>query len=40
MYKNRVENDRFFFEITALLSWERGNSAEKEVGKLKIYMLI
>ena len=27
MYKNRVENNRIFFEIPALLSCEQGNSA-------------
>ena len=31
MYKNRVENDRFFFEIP-------GNSAENKVGKFKKYI--
>ena len=37
--KNRVENDRKFFEI--LLSCERGNSAEKGVGKIKkIYAIL
>ena len=35
MYKNRVKNDRFFFEIPALLSCKRGNPAENEAGKLK-----
>ena len=25
MYKNRVKNDRIFFEIPALLACERGN---------------
>ena len=39
MYKNRVENDRIFFEIPALLSCERGNPAENGAGKFKIYML-
>ena len=37
MYENRVENDRNFFEIAAVLSWERGNSAENRAGKFKIY---
>ena len=39
MYKNRVENDRNFFEIPALLSCEPGNPTENRVGKLKKYML-
>ena len=30
MYKNRVENDRNFFETPAVLSCEQGNSAENE----------
>ena len=33
MYKNRVENDKIFFEIPALLG---GNSTEKGVGKFNI----
>ena len=37
--KNRVENNRNFFEIPALLSCERGNPAENGAGKFKIYML-
>ena len=36
MYKNRVENDRNFFEIPTLLSCERGISAENGWGKFKI----
>ena len=40
VYKNRVENNKFFFfEIHALLSCERGNSAENGAGKFKICML-
>ena len=39
MYKNRVKNDRNFFEIPTLLSCERGNPAENGAGKFKIYML-
>ena len=29
MYKNRVNNDRFFFAIPALLSCERGNPEQE-----------
>ena len=36
MYKNRVENDRNFFETPAVLFCERGNSAENKMGKFKI----
>ena len=40
MYKNRVENIKiFFFEITALLFCDGGNSAENGAGKFKICML-
>ena len=39
MYKNRVKNNRNFFEIPTLLSCEQGNPAENRVGKFKIYML-
>ena len=39
MYKNRVKNDRIFFEIPTLLSSEQGNPAENRAGKLKKYML-
>ena len=39
MYNNRVENDRIFFEIPALLSCGQGNPAENGVGKFKKYML-
>ena len=39
MYKDRVENDRKTFEIPALLSCERGNSAENRVGKFKKYVI-
>ena len=37
MYKNRVENDRNFFEVPTFFSCEWGNSAENWVGKFKIY---
>ena len=40
MYKDRAENNGFFFEIPALLSYKRGNSAENGVGKFKIYIYI
>ena len=39
MYKNRVENNRFFFEIPALLYCKRENLAENGAGKFTIYML-
>ena len=38
MYKNRVENDRNFFEIPALLSCEQGNSAENRVWENSKYV--
>ena len=37
MYKNRVNYDRIFFEIPALLSCEQGNLAEIGAEKFKIY---
>ena len=40
MYKNRVENGRKIYDIPTLLSCEQGNSAENEVGKLKIYRYV
>ena len=41
MYKNKVENDRNIFEIPALLSCERGNSAENGAGKIQnIYVIL
>ena len=36
MYENRVEKDKKIFEIPALLSCKRENSAENGVGKFKI----
>ncbi len=39
MYNYRVENDRMFFEIPALLSCGQGNQAGNKAGKFKIYML-
>ena len=33
MYKNRVNNNRIFFEIAALLSCEQGNPEENGAGK-------
>ena len=33
--KIRVEYDRFLFEVPALLSCERGNSAENKAGKIQ-----
>ena len=39
MDKNRVESDRKFFKIPALLSCERGNSAENGMGIFKIYVI-
>ena len=40
MFKNRVENDRNIFEIPAPLFCQRGNSAEYEAGKFKIYTYV
>ena len=37
MYKNRVNNDTIFFEISTLfLSYKHGISVENEVGKIHI----
>ena len=38
MYKNRVKNDRKYFEIPTLSSCERGNPAENGAGKIKSYI--
>ena len=40
MYKNRLENNIKIFEIPALLSCERGNSAENRAGKSKIHIYV
>ena len=40
MFKDRVENDRKFFEMPTHLSCEQGNSSEKGAGKFKIYVIL